>query len=137
MLRPLFLVYATLILTYVIQLTCLFNWLMWRLDPLLGNGSVNTFLQEPTRAKVGRLLRGNGAVNTPKIQDKRRRCFPWSPPQGYITGSSKGAVSCQKLKEFSRRRFHLSQLLFRIGSRSGDGSLRRLRRNDKKGIRLR
>jgi hypothetical protein len=36
-----------------------------RIDPLVGNDSVNTFPREPTRA-IGRLLLGNGSVNIPK-----------------------------------------------------------------------
>jgi hypothetical protein len=53
---------------------------------------------EPTRAVIGRLFLGNGSVNMPKtIWDNRRRCFPWGPPQGYITWSSKGAASYRKL----------------------------------------
>jgi hypothetical protein len=67
-------------------------------------------LGKPTRATVGRLFLNNGPVNMPKtIRDTRRRCFPWGPLRGYITRSSKGVVSCcQKLKEFSWRRVHLS-----------------------------
>jgi hypothetical protein len=85
------------------------NDLSWYIDPLLGNDSVNTFPREPTRAKVGRLLLGNGVFNTPKIiRDNRRRRFPWGSLRGCITGSSKGALSCQKLREFSWRRFNLS-----------------------------
>jgi hypothetical protein len=74
-------------------------------DVLLGNDSVNTFPLEPKRATIGRLLLGNGSVNTPKtIRDNIRRCFPWSPPRGYITKSRKGEVnSCQKLREFLSR----------------------------------
>jgi hypothetical protein len=111
--------------------------ILWRIDPLPGNDWVNSSPRESTHAKIRRLLPGNGSVNTPKtIRDNRRRCFPWGPPRGYITGSSKGTVSwCQKLTEFSWRRVHLSLLLSRIGSSSGDGSLRWLRRNGKKGIR--
>jgi hypothetical protein len=86
--------------------------IMWLIDPLIGNDSVNTFPREPTRATIGRLLLCNGSVNMPKtIQDNRRRCFPWGPSRDCITRSSKGAVSCcQKLREFSWRRVHLSQL---------------------------
>jgi hypothetical protein len=70
--------------------------------PLLGNDSVNIFPQEPTRATIGHILLRNGSVNIPKtIRDNRRRCFPCGSPRGYITGSSKGAVSCHKLREFS------------------------------------
>jgi hypothetical protein len=108
---------------------------LWRIDQLLGNYSVNIFPREPTRAKIGRLLIGNGLVNTPKtIRDNRKRCFLWGPPWGNITGSSMGTVSCQNLGEFSwRRRFHSSKLS-RSGSSSYDDSRRRLRRNGKKGI---
>jgi hypothetical protein len=111
-------------------------YILWRIDPLLGNASVNTFPREPTRA-IARLLIGNGSINTPKtIRDNRRRCFLWGPPRCYITGSAKGAVSCQQLREFNWRRVHLSQLLSRIRSSSGDGSLMWLIINDKKRIRL-
>jgi hypothetical protein len=66
---------------------------------LLGNDSVYTFPRKPTRKTIGRLLLDNGAVNTPKIiWDSRSRCFPWGPPLGYITRSSKGAVSGQELR---------------------------------------
>jgi hypothetical protein len=106
--------------------------MLWRIDPLLGNDSVNTFSRKPTRATIECLLLGNKT-----IRDNRRRCFPWGPPRAYITGSSKGAVSCQKLREFSWRRVHVSELLSRIGSSSGDGSRMWLRRNNKKWIRLR
>jgi hypothetical protein len=33
---------------------------------------------------------------------KQKMCFPWSPPQGYIMISSKGAVVFKKLIEFWR-----------------------------------
>jgi hypothetical protein len=62
-------------------------------------------------------------------------CFPWCPSWSNITGSSKGAVSCQKLGVFSWRKVHSSELLSRNASSSGDGSLRWLRRNGKKGNR--
>jgi hypothetical protein len=75
---------------------------LWHIDPLLGNDSVSTFPPGPTRSKVEHLLLGKGSVNTPKtIRDNRIRRFPWVPPRGYITGSSKGAVTCQKLREFN------------------------------------
>jgi hypothetical protein len=67
-----------------------YYYILWWIDPFLGNDSVNTFLQEPTHATIGRLLLGNGSVNTPN----RRRCFLWGPPRDYITRSSKEAVSC-------------------------------------------
>jgi hypothetical protein len=38
--------------------------ILWRIDPLLGNDSVNTFPREPTRAKIGCPLLGNGSVST-------------------------------------------------------------------------
>jgi hypothetical protein len=110
---------------------------LWHIDPLLGNDLVNTFWLEPARATIGRLLLGNGSVNTPKtVRDNRPRCFMWGSPRVYITGSSKGAVTCcQKLTEFTWRRVLLSELLSRTGSSSGDGSPRSLRKNVKKGIR--
>jgi hypothetical protein len=83
--------------------------ILWRIDPLLGNDSVSTFPRKHTRATIGRTLLGNRSVNTPKvIWDNRRLCFPWGPPRVYITGISKGAVTCQKLRKFSWRRVHLS-----------------------------
>jgi hypothetical protein len=43
-------------------------------------------------------LLGNGSINTTKtIPDHIRQCFPWGPPRGYITRSSKGVVSCREL----------------------------------------
>jgi hypothetical protein len=58
----------------------------------LGNDLVNTFPREPTSAKIGRLLLGNGSINTSKtIRDNRQR-FPRGPPWCHITGSSKGVV---------------------------------------------
>jgi hypothetical protein len=53
-------------------------YVLWRIDPLLGNDSVNTFPREPTRETIGRLLLGNGAVYTLDQQYKlyflRRPC---------------------------------------------------------------
>jgi hypothetical protein len=76
--------------------------ILWRINRLLGNDSLNTFPREPTRVTIGYLLLGNGPVNTPKtIWNNRRRCLPWGPTRGCITKSSKEAVSgCQKLREF-------------------------------------
>jgi hypothetical protein len=71
---------------------------MWLLDPLLGNDSVNIFPREPKRATIGRLLLGNGSVNTPKTTGDNRGRFPWSPLRGYITRISKGAVSCNRVE---------------------------------------
>jgi hypothetical protein len=77
-------------------------YILWRIEPLLGNDSVKIFEREPTRSTMGRLLLDNGSVNTPKtIRDNRRQCSPWVPPRGYITRSFKGAVSCQKLRKLS------------------------------------
>jgi hypothetical protein len=111
--------------------------ILWRIDPLLGNDSVNTFPRKRTRAAIWRLLLGNGSVNWPKtIRDNRRR-LPWGPLRGYITGRSKVAVSCyQKLREFSWRRIHLSELLSSIGLSSGYGNRRWLKRNGNKWGRL-
>jgi hypothetical protein len=73
---------------------------LWRIEPLLGNDSVNTFPREPTRATIGRLLLSKGSVNKPKtIWENGRRCFQWGPPRGYLRRSSKGAECCQ---EFGR-----------------------------------
>jgi hypothetical protein len=80
--------------------------ILWHIDPLLGNDSVNTFRREPTCATIGRLLLGNCSVNTPKTIRDNIRCFPWGPLLCCITRSSKGAVSCQKLREFSCKRVH-------------------------------
>jgi hypothetical protein len=67
--------------------------LLWRIDPLLGNDSANTFPREPRSATIGRLLLGNRSVNTSKtIRDNRRFCFPWGAPRGYITKSSKWSL---------------------------------------------
>jgi hypothetical protein len=69
--------------------------LLWHIDPLLGNDTLNTFPWEPTRATVGRLMLGKESVNVPKrIRDNRRRCFPCGPHRGDIMRSSKGAVNC-------------------------------------------
>jgi hypothetical protein len=112
--------------------------ILWRVYPLPGNDSVNTFSRQQRRAIIGRLLLRKESVNTPKtIRDNRRLRFPWGPPRGYITRSSKGTVRrCQKLREFSWTKVHLRELLPRTGSSSGDGSRRWLRQNDKKWIRL-
>jgi hypothetical protein len=60
----------------------------------------------------------------------------WSVRRGYKGTNKVFWVSCyQKLREFSWRRVHLSQLSSRNGSSTGDGSPRWLRRNGKKGIR--
>jgi hypothetical protein len=49
--------------------------------------------REPTRTTIGRLLLGNGSVNTHKIiRGNRRRCFPRASPLDYITESSEGAA---------------------------------------------
>jgi hypothetical protein len=101
---------------------------------LLGNNLVNIFPREPTRATIGRLLLGNGSVNTPKtIRDNRRRCFPWGPPRVYITRSSKGAEVVVRSWETSVEEEIIWSV---IGSSSGDVSRRWLRRNVKKWIRL-
>jgi hypothetical protein len=56
--------------------------ILWRIDPLLGNDSVNTFPREPTLAIIRRLLLGDLHCNTPKtLRDNRWRCFPWVRPE--------------------------------------------------------
>jgi hypothetical protein len=42
--------------------------ILWHAYSLLGNGSLNTFQQKQTSGTRGRLLLGNGAVNTPREQ---------------------------------------------------------------------
>jgi hypothetical protein len=72
--------------------------ILWPIDPLLGNVSVNTIPREPTCATIKRLLLGNWSVNTPKtIRDNIRRCFLWGPPRGCIMRRSKGSVCCREL----------------------------------------
>jgi hypothetical protein len=79
----------------IILIIMVISIILWHIDPLLANDSVNTFLWELTRPTVGRILLINGSVNTPKtIRDDRRRCFPWGPPRRYITRISKAAVIC-------------------------------------------
>jgi hypothetical protein len=65
------------------------------------NSPVNTFPLGATRATIGRLLLGNGSVNTPKTIRDDKRCFPWDLSRGVITIISKGAASCRKLREFN------------------------------------
>jgi hypothetical protein len=77
--------------------------ILCRINSLLGNDLVNTFPREQTHATVGRLLLGNGSVNTSKIiRDNIWRWFTLDLPQGYIGWSSKGAVSYQKFRKFWR-----------------------------------
>jgi hypothetical protein len=99
---------ATLKIFWMFLILCI----LWRINQLLGNDSVNTFPRELTCAKLRRLLLENGSVNTPKtMRGDRRRCLPWGASRGYITGSSKVAVNCQKLREFNWRRVHLSRVV--------------------------
>jgi hypothetical protein len=49
-------------------------------------------------ATIRRLLLRNESANTPKIiLYNRAQCFPLDSPWGYITSSSKVAVSCQEM----------------------------------------
>jgi hypothetical protein len=59
---------------------------LWRVYPLIGNDSVNTFPKEPTRVTTGRLMLGNGEVNTPRQQYSL--CFLRGPWRGVIKGRS-------------------------------------------------
>jgi hypothetical protein len=85
--------------------------------------------REPTRATIGRILLGNGSVNTRKtIRDKRRWCFSWGPPQGYIKEVPKEQLVAVRCWE--------SSFECVVGSSSDNGSRRWPSRNGKKGIRL-
>jgi hypothetical protein len=67
------------------------------------------------RQRLGKHIPAEDNARNSRTYIARRRCFPWGPPRGYITGSSKGAVGCcQKLREFSWRRVHVSELLGRV-----------------------
>jgi hypothetical protein len=81
--------------------------ILWRIDPLLGNDSVKHI---PARAKAqnrtstARQRISKHAWNNTKQQ---KTVFPSDPPRVYMTRSSKEAVSCFQ----------------ETGSSSGDGSL--------------
>jgi hypothetical protein len=55
------------------------------IDPLLGNGSVNTFPTN-TSSTIGRPLLGNRPINT--LSWQRTIVFPWRPCRGVIRGHS-------------------------------------------------
>jgi hypothetical protein len=57
------------------------TFVLWRICLLLSNGSVNIFPKH-TLSTVGHPLLGNGPINT--HLDNRRRCFPWGPFRGII-----------------------------------------------------
>jgi hypothetical protein len=82
-----------------------YNKMLWSIEPLRGNDSVNIFQREPTHATIRRLLPGKWSVNMPRIiRANRTRCLPWGPPRDHITASSKRPVTCyKKLREFSWR----------------------------------
>jgi hypothetical protein len=62
-------------------LKCL-EYILLRIDPLLGNDSVNTFPHKQTRATIGRPLLGNGSVKQASLT--REAVFSaWSVPRGY------------------------------------------------------
>jgi hypothetical protein len=82
--------------------------ILWRIDPLLGNDSVNTFPREPTSATTGRLLLDNGSVNTSKNTGQQKTAF------------SMGSAPRLYNENFQKSR----QLLSRARSSSGDGSWR-------------
>jgi hypothetical protein len=57
---------------------------LWRIDPLLGNDSVNTFPRKRTSAKIRHLLLGNGSVNKQAFSTIEGLCFLRGPrPRGY------------------------------------------------------
>jgi hypothetical protein len=94
-------------------------WLnLWRIYPLLGSASINTFPRKSTRATIGRPLLGNGSINKPYEQ--------------YM-----GDVFCVvRAGGLSRDREGRLRELSRIGSSSGDGSRRWLRTSSEKLTRL-
>jgi hypothetical protein len=56
--------------------------IFWRIFPLLGNGSVNTFPQKQTLGTIERSLLGNGPVN--KHSSQQKTVFSvWSAQSGY------------------------------------------------------
>jgi hypothetical protein len=58
-----------------------------RVTPVVGNESLNTFLQKQTSGKEGNLLLlCNMAVN--RLCQKYRLCFPWDPCKVVITESN-------------------------------------------------
>jgi hypothetical protein len=111
---------------------------LWRIDPLLGNDSVNTFPPKANAHNNRCLLLGSGSVNTPEtIRDNRRRCFPWGPCKVVINNNSieQHRVSCQELSRVSRcqpaRIWAWEQRNWNESSRNWQ-----LQNNDKKAIRL-
>jgi hypothetical protein len=103
---------------WIMQSPCLIL-VLRRIDPLPGNDSVNTFPRGPTRKN--RTSTG-----------QQKTVFSVGSARGHRTESSKGAVSCQMLKQFSWSRVEL----LRNGLNFGDDSIEWSRRNGKKGIRL-
>jgi hypothetical protein len=66
---------------------------MWSATlPLLGNGSLNTFLQKQTLGTIGDLMLDNGAVN--RLYQQYGLYFPWGPCKVVVRESSCEAGSC-------------------------------------------
>jgi hypothetical protein len=53
------------VIVHIVYVASVRRGLCSRIDPLLGNDSVNKSPREPTRETIGRLLLGNGSVNKP------------------------------------------------------------------------
>jgi hypothetical protein len=59
--------------------------ILWRICPLLGNGSVNTFPKHMLSTIEGHPLLGNGPIKS--IFDNKRPCFPWGPCRGVVSST--------------------------------------------------
>jgi hypothetical protein len=87
-----------------------------RIDPLLCNGSINTFPRRQTLGKQpvagqfvqqrdnkGHPLIGDGPMNT-YSRTREEGCFPWSPCRGNMRESNSEAGSCRSTIEFKEHR---------------------------------
>jgi hypothetical protein len=123
-------------LTQRIINTCIYIYIMWRIDPLLGNYSANTSPREPMRATIRRLLLVNASVNTPKtIRDIECGVFCVVRAEGLQETKKIVWVSIEKSRVSRRQPTKIWAREQRIWIES---SLRnwQLQNNGKKGIRL-